>query len=328
MYQHFRKRAPEAGRRLRLRVPPGDQGQGARRLRGLLPAASLSNVGIYGTGQAYEQLLLRMRAHPLPEAREYADMMLTELRKVIPSFLSASTSPTAAARGRDYLATTAARWRRSPTSCSRRRPSPSRATEVTLVDFDPDAENKHGRRDAVPVQRPARDRIADRVRADDADEKVSRRAGLRRRPQEPPPPARPGARAVWYRFDMLSDYGAFRDLQRHRMLTIEWQPLTPRHGYDTARGRRRRRRAADLRRVDGPLGRAARRPAPSVPGPGAVRGALWPTRCATRCSSTPGRRCTCSSCAPSRQGHPSYRQVCQEMHRLIAIRPATTPSPR
>ena len=56
-------------------------------LRGLLPAASLSNIGIYATGQSYEQLLLRMRAHPLPEARHYADMMLTELRKVIPSFL-------------------------------------------------------------------------------------------------------------------------------------------------------------------------------------------------------------------------------------------------
>ncbi|MEY3680065.1 MAG: hypothetical protein RL547_677, partial [Actinomycetota bacterium] len=31
--------------------------------------------------------------------------------------------------------------------------------------------------------------------------------------------------------DVLSDYGAFRDLQRHRLLTIEWQPLTPNHGY-------------------------------------------------------------------------------------------------
>src|SRR6266508_639464 len=56
-------------------------------LRGILPAASLSNVGIYGTGQGYEALLLRMRSHPLPEARAYAELMLTELRKVIPSFL-------------------------------------------------------------------------------------------------------------------------------------------------------------------------------------------------------------------------------------------------
>ncbi|HVJ98269.1 MAG TPA: FAD-dependent thymidylate synthase, partial [Acidimicrobiia bacterium] len=56
-------------------------------VRGLLPAATLSNVGIYGTGQAYEALLLRMRAHPLPEAQTYAQLMLDELRKVIPSFL-------------------------------------------------------------------------------------------------------------------------------------------------------------------------------------------------------------------------------------------------
>src|SRR3989475_9497766 len=56
-------------------------------LRGMLPAATTSNVGIYGTGQAYEQLLLRMRAHPLLEVRAYADLMLAELRKVIPAFL-------------------------------------------------------------------------------------------------------------------------------------------------------------------------------------------------------------------------------------------------
>ena len=56
-------------------------------VRGLLPASSMSNMGIYGSGQGYEQLLLRMRAHPLPEVREYSELMLTELRKVIPSFL-------------------------------------------------------------------------------------------------------------------------------------------------------------------------------------------------------------------------------------------------
>jgi hypothetical protein len=62
-------------------------------LRGLLPAGSLSNLGIYGTGQSYEMLLLRMRSHPLPEARSYAAMMLAELRKVIPSFLQRVDRP-------------------------------------------------------------------------------------------------------------------------------------------------------------------------------------------------------------------------------------------
>src|ERR1035437_3408812 len=56
-------------------------------VRGLLPASALSNLGIYASGQAYEALLLRMRAHPLPEVRVYAQMMMDELMKVIPSFL-------------------------------------------------------------------------------------------------------------------------------------------------------------------------------------------------------------------------------------------------
>ena len=75
-------------------------------LRGLLPAASLSNIGLYGTGQSYEQLLLRMRAHPLPEARSYADMMLTELRKVIPSFLQRVDVPERGGEWTAYLAST------------------------------------------------------------------------------------------------------------------------------------------------------------------------------------------------------------------------------
>src|SRR5439155_23721225 len=61
--------------------------------RGILPAATLSNVGIYGTGQSFEYLLLRMRSRPLPEARRYATLMLDELRKVIPSFLTRVDRP-------------------------------------------------------------------------------------------------------------------------------------------------------------------------------------------------------------------------------------------
>src|SRR3954453_3458357 len=77
-------------------------------LRGILPAASLSNVGIYGTGQGYEALLLRMRANPLPEARAYAEMMLTELRKVIPSFLARVDRPDRGGAWTAYLEDTRA----------------------------------------------------------------------------------------------------------------------------------------------------------------------------------------------------------------------------
>src|SRR5712664_3733666 len=76
--EHFRAKYPKA---------PGDS-EGMYRsvirakaldtLRGLLPAATRSNVGLFGTGQAYESLLLRMFAHPLAEVREPAALMLAE----------------------------------------------------------------------------------------------------------------------------------------------------------------------------------------------------------------------------------------------------------
>ena len=62
-------------------------------LRGMLPAATQSNVGIYGTGQAYEALLLRMQSHPLEEVRACGREMLAELRKIIPAFLTRVDQP-------------------------------------------------------------------------------------------------------------------------------------------------------------------------------------------------------------------------------------------
>src|SRR6266480_4684772 len=56
-------------------------------VRGLLPAASLSHVGIYASGQTYEQLVLHLLAHPLAEARLYGQLLLEELQKIIPSFV-------------------------------------------------------------------------------------------------------------------------------------------------------------------------------------------------------------------------------------------------
>src|SRR5271165_5027891 len=119
-------------------------------LRGLLPAASLSNIGIYGTGQSYEQLLLRMRAHPLPEARSYADLMLVELRKVIPSFLQRVD---VAERGGEWTAYLAVTQRDTARVVERLWPDlalgapnadagTDAPAEVTLLDFDPDGEEK------------------------------------------------------------------------------------------------------------------------------------------------------------------------------------------
>ena len=198
--------------------------------RGMLPAASLSNVGIYGTGQAFEALLLRLRAHPLPEARAYAELMLEELRKVIPSFLRRVDVPDRGGRWADYLATTRSQTASLVDELLAADPVAD-ADAVTLVDFDPDAEDKVLAAICYPHSRLPESQLLDRVRTLGADERrslITAYVGTRENRRHKPGRA---FERVDYRFDVLSDYGAFRDLQRHRMLTIEWQTLTPDHGY-------------------------------------------------------------------------------------------------
>ena len=73
---------------------------------GLLPASTLSNVGIYGTGQAYE-MAADADAGPSPRrGADYGQMMLEELRKVIPSFLTRVDLPDRGVAWSEYLAAT------------------------------------------------------------------------------------------------------------------------------------------------------------------------------------------------------------------------------
>ncbi|MEQ8436079.1 MAG: FAD-dependent thymidylate synthase [Ilumatobacter fluminis] len=199
-------------------------------VRGMLPAASLSNVGIYGTGQAFEALLLRMRSHPLPEAQQYADLMLHELRKVIPSFLRRVDLPDRGGQWSDYLASTRGDTAELVGRLFGEVPNES-VPEVSLVDFDPEAEDKLLAAICYSHSHLPETVLLERVRSLGVDERAAiLRAYVGDRANRRHKPGRAFER-VDYRFDILSDYGAFRDLQRHRMLTIEWQALTPNHGY-------------------------------------------------------------------------------------------------
>ena len=72
-------------------------------LRGLLPAASLSHMGIYATGQAYEQLILHLIGHPLPEARRYGELILEAIKAVMPSFVARVERPDRGGEWATYL---------------------------------------------------------------------------------------------------------------------------------------------------------------------------------------------------------------------------------
>jgi thymidylate synthase ThyX len=287
-------------------------------VRGLLPAATLSNVGIYGTGQAFEALLLRMRAHPLPEAQMYAQLMLDELRKVIPSFLVRVDRPDRGGAWSDYLSAT-----RVETADVVERlfgtemPAPSET--VTLTDWDPDGEDKVLAAICYPQTHLPEEQILARVRRLPADDRVALlNAYVGDRTNRRHKPGRAFER-TGYRFDVLGDYGAFRDLQRHRMLTIEWQALTPRHGFDVPdavceSGLRTQYEESMERSRD--LFHVLREQFPEQAAYAVSLG--YKLRYVMHMNAREAMHlCELRS---SPQGHPTYRVVAQEMHRLIAER--------
>jgi thymidylate synthase ThyX len=198
-------------------------------VRGLLPVATLSNVGIYGTGQAYEMSLVRMQASPLREVRDYGAMMLGELRKIIPSFLTRVDLGDRGVRWSRYLEDV----RRDLEEKALTLPGPGDVgPSVTLVDWDPDAELKIAAAALYAVSELPDADLLDIVRAMSREERAALIASLvGDRENRRHKPGRPMERTT-YRFDVTCDIGAFRDLQRHRLMTLEWQRYTTRLGYD------------------------------------------------------------------------------------------------
>ena len=198
-------------------------------LRGLLPASSLSHMGIFATGQTYEQLILHLLAHPLPEARHYGSMILEAVQAVMPSFVSRVPRPDRGGEWVSYLREreqAAERWagrlglNRPPGDDGAGGPS------VRLTHHDGDEDLLLA---ALLFEATAADERTTRAaiatldgagRAQLLADLVGARSNRRHRPGR-------GLEALRYRFEIVSDYGAFRDLQRHRMLTCQWQALTP-----------------------------------------------------------------------------------------------------
>jgi thymidylate synthase ThyX len=286
-------------------------------LRGLLPAATRSNVGIYGTGQAYEALLLRMRAHPLDEVRVTADLMLEELRKVIPAFLTRVDQAERGVRWTSYLADVRERLSEAAVRLSASAETKS-ADEVTLTDFDPDGEVKvvaaalyaASDRPDAELQELVR-RMSPREREAVLAAAVGDRSNRRHKPGR-------AFERTSYRFDVLTDYGAFRDLQRHRLLTIDWQALTARHGYTQPDAIVEGGGDADWRDV---MDRSAELyealVAADLPQVAQYAVAMaYRVRFVMDMNAREAMHVIELRTAP--QGHPAYRRVCQQMHTLIA----------
>ncbi|HMK97593.1 MAG TPA: FAD-dependent thymidylate synthase [Acidimicrobiales bacterium] len=293
-------------------------------LRGLLPAAAISNLGIYGSGQGYEALLLRMRAHPLPEAREYAELMLAELRKVIPSWVrrvdveDRGRAWSAYLEKNDKAMADLAEETFGAEGYEGADGGAAPGPEVALVDWDHDAEVKVVAAMLYPYTQLPDAEVYSRVASMSDEERervvqhyVGERENRRHRPGR-------ALERCSYRFDVISDYGAFRDLQRHRLLTIEWQGLVPHHGYTMPEAVAQAGAAKDYEDV---LGRsvglydALREQFDRTVAAYAVTLAHR-TRYVVQMNAREAMHVLELRTTP--QGHPEYRQVCQQMHRLIS----------
>ena len=317
MQEHYRELFPQSPEDSDFVYRATIRAKACDTLRGLLPAATRTNIGIYGTGQAYEQLLLRMRASRQAEVIAYADMMLTELRKVIPAFLKRVDVEDRGGAWSEYLRRTA-----EETSLAMagnlaeidREPRP----EVTLADHDPEGEIKVAAAALYPSSNKPDDQLLEIVRGMSVDERASiLRAYVGERTNRRHKPGRAFERTS-YRFDVLCDYGAFRDLQRHRMLTIEWQPLSPIHGFerpaevqDVGAGEDWDRTMEESAELFADLSLRGAPEASSY----AVSMA-YKIRFVMEMNAREAMHVIELRTTP--QGHPVYRRVCQEMHRLIA----------
>ena len=172
---------------------------------------------------------MRLLASPLPEARAYGEMILAELRQVIPSFVARIDQPE---RGGAWISHVAERRDATREVVARlgldyREPADAPSVELVSVEggeadlLAASLYEQSGMSEAAIGERVAS--LDPIERAELIAELVGERANRRHRPGR-------GWERVRYRFEIVSDYGGFRDMQRHRMLTCQWQRLGPELG--------------------------------------------------------------------------------------------------
>jgi Thymidylate synthase complementing protein len=190
--------------------------------------------------------------------------------------------------------------------------------EVTLVDFDPEGEVKVVAAALYAVSDLSDDVLLERARLMSEEERAAvLRAYVGKRSNRRHKPGRAFER-TGYRFDVLCDYGAFRDLQRHRLLTMEWQELAPIHGFEEPPELEPSGALEDWRRTMEESAGLWHRLREAGLGPAAQYSVAMAYRIRFVMQMNAREAMHLIELRTTPQGHPVYRRVAQEMHRLIA----------
>lgn len=196
-------------------------------LRGLLPAGTLTNLGLFGNGRAFEYLITKLAAHELPECNALAVDLHRELSLVIPSFVRRALDERYGRPAARRMEAVRERMRAlaggaaHPANGAVEDAGPS----VRLVEFDPEAERK-----VVWAALFPHGEISAAAAAADADAVLEAMLGDRANRRQRVPRALEHAT---YTFEIVANFAAYRDLHRHRMLSQDRQLLGTTLGYDT-----------------------------------------------------------------------------------------------
>ncbi len=196
-------------------------------LRFLLPTSTLTNLGISGNGRAFINLIQKLKYTAVPEALNIADSMYNELEKELPELINSAVST----HGMELI-----QYRKDLSSMeidllgqeTRKLP------DVELLQYDEDQKAlknslsifafSNGNVDLTSAYKGISSK-----KGEELAETVNRMASLRKNRRNK---LHRVFESVPYLFQITTNYGAFRDLQRHRFISINRQPLSDRFGFD------------------------------------------------------------------------------------------------
>jgi dTMP kinase len=201
--------------------------------RSILPVCTTSTVGIFASAQALESMIMHLLADPMSEARETGQKLLNEARKIMPMFLERADKPERGGAFVAYKANNQKAMQLLADKTINKTIAPSQTESVALVDFWPRNEldivaDMLYEYSNLPLAS-IRDILA-KWTFEQKTKVVTTYLGERLNRRH-----RPGRalEKVHYSWDLICDYGIFRDLQRHRMVDdLVWQKLNPRYGYE------------------------------------------------------------------------------------------------
>jgi thymidylate synthase ThyX len=316
--EYVRKQNPEpADRAERTAWLGATRAQACDAVRPTLPVATKSTVGIVSSSQALETMVRRLLADPLEESNETGKSLLRESRKVIGAFLKRADLPE---RGLAWVMQIQESEKHLKELAKKYFPGDSKdfSKEVTLSSYYPKDEME-----LIPgmlfkpseLSEAEAKEVSAKLSAEQKEEIFSAYMGNRMNRRHKPGRALEEAH---YKWEIVADYGTFRDLQRHRMVDDwEWQNLTIKYGYDVpaliveAGFEKQFKQCFEISEL------------------------LWKEMCAAgfgeeaQYATLLGHKLRYHFIMNARQsfhllelrtspqGHPGYRKICQEMHRLL-----------